>query len=376
MSTLSDKQFYLLLSHLFFDTPYRAIKVIEICQTHAAFLEKKDEIFNEWVVSEKVKQEYSKVLAQFEPEKIEIELKNKDIQCLFLSDPNYPSLLKEISDPPIVLYAKGNLSCLQNPKLAVVGARNATEYGKQVTEFLVKDLSDYFCIVSGLAKGIDTTAHDTTLQNHGKTIAVFGCGLDTIYPSENQTLAKNILEHNGLLLSEFPLKTQPIAYRFPLRNRIVSGMSMGVLVCEAGDKSGSLITAYSALDQNREVFAVPGPIYAETSKGTHKLIQLGAKLVTQANDIIEEFQQTLHLPFKTSKTLPEKTTPIKKSSTHLDQLTGIEKDIAQLLQNESSDIDHLIQKTQLPIHELLQTLTMLEIKGVIQQEPGKRYGLV
>ncbi len=368
MTTLTDKHYYLLLNHLFFDTPYKAIKLLELCPKHSNFLEKKDTIFQEWKVSEKTKRWYEDVIKQFDTQELDQEYEKEGIEIVPLFDPKYPTLLKEITDPPIILYAKGNVACLDNPKIAVVGARVSTEYGKQVTEFLVKDLCDYFCIVSGFAKGIDTYAHETTLHNKGKTIAVFGCGIDTIYPTENKYLIKKIIENKGLIISEFPLGTQPATHRFPLRNRVVSGMSIGVLVCEASEKSGSLITAYSALDQNRDVFAVPGPIYSEASKGTHKLIQAGAKLVTQSNDILVEYQQTLKLPFKANSSLKEQQ---KSAAKHA--LSESEQLIVKSLTNEPQDIEELLNKTKLPIHELLQNLTLLELKNVIKQEAGKRY---
>lgn len=371
MTTSQDKSYCLLLNHLFFDTPLKAKTCLDLYPTKAEFLEKKEDVLLQWRFTEKTKERFYHILSHFNEQSALEKLQHHNIQTICITDPKYPNLLKEITDPPIVLYAKGNLSCLEDPKLAVVGARNASTYGKQVTEYLVKDLSSYVCIVSGLAKGIDTIAHDVTLQNNGKTIAVFGCSLDYIYPQENASLAEKILEKNGLLLSEFPITTEPAPHRFPIRNRIVSGLCKGVLVCEAGEKSGSLITAHSALDQNRDIFAVPGPIFSETSIGTHKLIQLGAKLVTSANDILEEVEPVLKFTPPLQKHKINTPKPLESQLS----LTQNETLIVTHLNSGPHTIDTLLEHTSLPIHELLQHLTVLEVKGIVKQSPGKQYSL-
>jgi len=200
----------------------------------------------------------------------------KPISC---NDPEYPSRLREIYDYPPIIYIRGSLLPEDEWCLAVVGTRRATVYGKQVAEEIVTDLAqNKITIVSGLAKGIDSIAHQSALAVGGRTIAIFACGLDIVYPAENANLARSIIE-NGALISEYPLGTRPRAENFPRRNRIMSGLSLGVLVVEANESSGAIITANMALEQNREVFAIPGSILSPTSRGTNHLIQEGAKLV-------------------------------------------------------------------------------------------------
>jgi len=203
-------------------------------------------------------------------------------------DPGYPSRLKEIYDYPPILYVRGSLLPEDEWCLAVVGTRRPTVYGRQATEEIVADLArNKITIVSGLAKGIDSVAHHNALDAGGRTIAIFACGLDIVYPSENANLARSIIQQ-GALVSEYPLGARPRADNFPRRNRIMSGMSLGVLVIEAGETSGALITAHLALEQNREVFAVPGSILSPASKGTNHLIQEGAKLIRDYTDILED----------------------------------------------------------------------------------------
>jgi DNA processing protein len=204
---------------------------------------------------------------------------------------DYPRLLKEIYDPPTPLYVLGNLKPKNELMIAVVGSRKPTEYAKELIPKLIKGLVKHkFTIVSGLALGIDTLVHEETLKHGGKTIAVLGSGLKNIYPKANIDLARSILQKGGAILSEYSPTTEPRPYHFPKRNRIISGLSLGTVVIEAAKRSGSLITARMALEQNREVFAIPGSILSLNSKGTNQLIQEGAKLVTSVKDIIEEFK--------------------------------------------------------------------------------------
>ena len=214
------------------------------------------------------------------------------IKVLTSRDPDYPSRLKEIYDYPPVLYIRGKLLPQDEWCLAVVGTRRSTVYGRQVAEEITADLArNKITIVSGLAKGIDSIAHQGALGAGGRTIAVAGCGLDIVYPAENAALARKIIEQ-GALISEFPLGTRPKPENFPRRNRILSGLSLGVLVVEANETSGAMITAHLALEQNREVFAVPGSILSPASRGVNRLIQEGAKLVRDYTDILEELNLT------------------------------------------------------------------------------------
>ncbi|WP_208559948.1 DNA-processing protein DprA [Marinilactibacillus kalidii] len=216
-------------------------------------------------------------------------LSEKKISILPITHPHYPQRLKEIYFPPILLFYKGNSQLLSKKIIGIVGARDCTRYGIQCIEQLLPALvRNEIVICSGLARGIDTVAHCETLKASGKTIAVIGTGINRYYPAENQQLQKYIEESN-LVLSEFPPDTRPLKHHFPLRNRIIAGLSDGVTVIEAKSRSGSLITAYQALEQNREVYAVPGPIFGELSEGTNALIKSGAKIVTSASDITEDF---------------------------------------------------------------------------------------
>lgn len=214
----------------------------------------------------------------------------RQIHLITRFDDVYPERLQHIYQPPWVLYAKGKIDLLQNDKMiAVVGTRKPTSYGKEVTEYFVKELTSHgYIIVSGLARGIDIKAHEEAVKNKGQTIAILGSGINHIYPQEFSQFAHQLTK-NHLLLSEYPPDTSPAKHHFPQRNRIISGISMGTVVIEAKEKSGSLITARFALEHGREVFAVPGPITSEMSKGTHQLIQEGAKLVQKIEDIFDEF---------------------------------------------------------------------------------------
>jgi len=237
-------------------------------------------------VIEQIRIKRSKINPDWEMER----LLKENINLITIQDKNYPKLLKEIYAPPALLYIKGNLEPNDKISIGIVGTRNPSSYGNQITPLITKDLSNFgLTIISGLAKGIDTLAHQATLNANGRTIAVLGTGIDkkSIYPAINIQLAEEIT-HKGALISEFPIGTQPAAQNFPQRNRIISGLSLGVLVIEASEKSGSLITARNALEQNRDVFAIPGNVFSINSLGPNKLIKMGAKLVSQANDIIEE----------------------------------------------------------------------------------------
>lgn len=223
----------------------------------------------------------------------EMEMLNKQlIKIILIEDKNYPKLLKEIDSPPFLLYVKGKLDCLNQPSLAVVGTRRPTEYGRRVVNKLVPEIAQKLIIVSGLARGIDAAAHRACLESCGKTVAVLGHGFDQIYPPENRFLSEAIVAAGGALVTEYPLNSPIDKNNFPLRNRIIAGLSLGTLVVEAGEKSGTKITAGFAADYGREVFCVPGSINSPASVGPAQLIQEGAKLVTKAEDIMEE----LNLP--------------------------------------------------------------------------------
>ena len=292
----------------------------------------------------------------------EIEKLNRyGVKTLNCNDPNYPSRLKEIYDYPPVLYVRGSLLPEDEWCLAVVGTRRASVYGKQVTEEIVTDLAQSkITIVSGLAKGIDSIAHQSALAAGGRSIAVFACGLDTVYPSENAELARRIIQQ-GALVSEYPLGTRPRAENFPRRNRIMSGLSLGVLVTEANETSGAMITAHLALEQNREVFAIPGSILSPVSRGTNHLIQEGAKLVRDYTDVLEELNLTaVAHQIEMREVIPSSDT---------------ESLLLKKLGAEPTHIDEVCRNSSLPASTVSSTLAMMELKGLIKQVGTMNYVL-
>lgn len=296
------------------------------------------------------------------PEKLLTEITQKDIQVLTIFDKHYPEKLKEIFDPPPVLYIKGSLLLKDSLALAVVGTRRVTSYGRDVTETLVGELArSGLTIISGLARGVDTIAHKTALEHGTRTIAVLGCGVDIVYPPQNSNLAFEIVK-NGALVSEYPPGAEPIPGHFPARNRIISGLSLGTLVTEADEKSGSLITASLALEQNREVFAVPGPIYSQLSKGPAGLIKQGAKLVTQASDILDELNLEQ----------VKKTESLKKVFADNPE----EKIILELLENEQKHTDQLLRESKFSAEKLNSLLVTMELKGKLKNLGGGTYSLI
>ncbi len=288
-------------------------------------------------------------------------LERGGVKVLTCDDAGYPSRLREIYDYPPVLYIRGSLLPEDEWCLAVVGTRRASVYGKQVTDEIITDLAkSNITIVSGLARGIDTIAHQSALAAGGRSIAVLACGLDIVYPSENAGLARSIMEH-GALVSEYPLGSQPRPENFPRRNRILSGLSLGVLVTEAGETSGALITARMALEQNREVFAIPGSILSPVSLGTNHLIQEGAKLVRDYTDILEELNLTaVARQMEMREILPESDT---------------EALMLQQLSAEPTHIDDVCRNTNLPAATVTSTLAMMELKGLVKQVGGMNYSL-
>lgn len=277
------------------------------------------------------------------------------------SSRNYPRLLSQIADPPKQLYCRGNIKLLNSFCFSVVGTRKLTDYGRKATEHIVSGMAgNGITIVSGLAMGIDAVAHQTALDNDIPTIAVLGSTIDDrgISPRVNLNLAKNILKSNGLIISEYGHKYQVFAHNFAVRDRIISGLSKGVLVVEGAEKSGSLITAKSALEQNRDVFAVPGNIFSFVSAGTNHLLKHGAKPVTSAKDILEEYENNLSLDLETNSNISTKD-PIEK------------KILAILDEMAEATTDEIISKLNLEASQIITALSMLEIKGKIKTKLGK-----
>jgi len=275
-------------------------------------------------------------------------------------DPLFPPLLKEINDPPVFLHVLGSPQLLSTPGIAMVGARAASSYGLQVAGRLAAELARHdLVITSGFALGIDTAAHRGALAAGGKTIAVMGCGLDIIYPSQNRKLHEQIAAH-GAIISESPLGTQPEGFRFPARNRIISGLSLGVVVVEAAHHSGTLITAHQALEQGRDVFAIPGRIDSPKSEGCHRLIQEGAKLVHSSADILEELALT---------TFPSPT----EARVQVVPLLPEEGQIFSLLEVYPRNIEEIIQAAELPPNRISEILLHLELRGLVVSLPGNHY---
>lgn len=281
-----------------------------------------------------------------------------DIKKITISDAAYPKLLKDVYDAPKELYIIGELKTEEQYPLAVVGTRKISNYGKQATVDLVRNLTKAgLTIISGLALGVDGLAHQTCLDVGGKTIAVLGSGFDHLYPPTHQKLAEKIIKSGGALVTEYPPDTKPTKWSFPARNRIIAGLSMGVLVIEAPEASGALITARCALDLGREVFAVPGSIYSQNSLGTNQLIKLGAKPVTKAEDILDALNLELAV---------EQKKEIKPANPE-------EKIILDILEDEPLHIDEIIKQSKLSAPIISSTLVMMEITGKVKHLGGGNY---
>ncbi len=284
------------------------------------------------------------------------EIENLHLEVTVISDLAYPKMLKEIYDPPAVLFSRGDLKILNNLCLAVVGSRQASSYGLAMARELTSDLARAgITIISGLAYGIDAAAHLATVKSGGKTAAVMASGLDQIYPSANRRLAHEILESGGLWLSEFPPQTAPLKQNFPFRNRIIAGLSSGTIVIEAAKSSGALLTAKHALESNREIFALPGNALSPTAEGTNELLKQGAQLVTSAQDVLNVFG----LKATQSQARESITTPLE--------------DLLAQLPYEPKHLETLVRELKLPAAELIANLTILEIKGYIKDEGGQFY---
>ncbi len=301
---------------------------------------------------------------KLDPEKEWEKLKQYQIKTLSWEEKDYPALLKEISNPPALLYYKGNFQFNSAPALAIVGSRKFTSYGKQVAYSLARDLAQAgIIIVSGMALGIDSIAHQSALENNGTTLAVLGNSLEDhhIHPRSNFQLSQQI-QQKGLLISDYPLGTPANSYTFPARNRLMAGLTLGTLVIEATPQSGTLITARLALEFNREVFAVPGSILSPSSQGSHQLIQQGAKLITNAQDILNELNLAQEqIKEKTRQDFP---------------LSNTEKQILKHISSEPIHINQLIKLSRLNTADLISNLTLLEMKGFTKDIGGQNYILL
>jgi DNA processing protein len=298
---------------------------------------------------------------------------------LVLDDGSYPYLLREIADPPITLYVKGDWqACFDAPCVGVIGSRKCSTYGSNASEMISRDLAAQgLCIVSGLARGIDTAAHRGAMQAGGRTVAVLGTGIDAVYPKENAKLVEEILASGGAVVTQFPLGTPPLKDNFPYRNRIISGLSLGVLIVEASERSGSLITARLAMEQDREVMAVPGNITSRNSFGTNFLIKSGAKLVQQWQDVVAELPQEIAagiLPPKMEGAGGEEAAAPKQPELVPAGLSETERRVWSLLApDENVHIDALLETSGLSFGELNTALVGLDIRDLIRVLPGKHY---
>ncbi len=299
----------------------------------------------------------------------------KGVRLLSFEDEEYPGNLREIPDPPPVLFVRGRILPEDERAIAVIGSRKASAYGVAACHRLVRALVDQgFSIVSGMAKGVDAAAHWEALERDGRTLAVLGTGVDVVYPKANRPLFESILER-GALLSEFLPGTEPFAKNFPRRNRIISGMALGVLVVEAAERSGTMITVRTALEQGREVFAVPGDIRSPVSRGTHRLIKDGAKLVEKVEDILEEFpfQGIVDSPWKPAERSGESAGPEPEDQGASEKGAGEGEMLIRHLSDEGTPVEVLIERTGWSSEKMATLLTELELLGRVRRLPGSRY---
>lgn len=282
--------------------------------------------------------------------------------ALTWDDPHYPKLLREVADPPPVLFIKGAITDADAFAISIVGTRSATVYGREVAEMLAGDMArNQITVVSGMARGIDTAAHQAALKAGGRTIAVLGCGVDVVYPPEHRRLAQQIAEQ-GAIVSDYPIGTPPDAANFPPRNRIISGLSLGVVVIEADERSGALITTEFAAEQGRDVFAVPGNIFNKSSRGPNKLIQQGAKVVLDTQSVLEELNLNMvAVQAEIQAALPD---------------DPIERTIYGRLTHEPTEVNDLVRALDLPAEAVTTALTLMELKGMVRQASGTSYVLV
>lgn len=286
-------------------------------------------------------------------------ISNLKVEIISFLDNIYPESLKNIAYPPPLLHIRGGL-LKKNLSIAIVGARKASIYGKKVAQDMAEKLSKSdILVVSGMARGIDTYAHKGALLGRGGTIAILGSGIDVIYPRENISLYRDIIESNkGAVISEFPLGTPPFKHNFPMRNRIISGLAQGILVVEASEKSGSLITVEQGLEQGKDVFVIPGQITNPLAKGCHKLIKEGAKLVDSIDDILDEYGQ-MNFLFEAEE---------KKEN-----LSDLEYALMSIIKENPLTSEEINKKLDIPLNKIISLLTMLEIKGYVKQLPGRKF---
>jgi len=349
-----------ILLNMLGDIGYRRLSNLleEFKQTEAIFSAPLEDLKKVEGIGERIAKKIKSARSDIDIDRELLLIKEHDVDVITVLDGSYPEILKSTYDPPIVLYVIGNIEIVSKLSIAIVGSRRSTQYGLKAAQRIARELSAYgVTVVSGMARGIDTQAHRGAIGSGGKTAAVLGSGFSFIYPPENKSLAKEIIE-SGALISEFPMETPPHKGNFPRRNRIISGLSKGVVVVEAASRSGALITADFALNEGREVFAVPGPAGHVASEGTNNLIKEGAKFTENAKDILEEF---LVLDNKKDDDLVVELKDAK------------EKDIYSLLSDEPKAVDNMLNELSFEVRDIRAVLLQLELRGLVKQLPGKLY---
>ena len=342
------------------------IKVAEKLENHYGslsnlWLSSNDEINSIKTISQKVRSEIINKKDKTYFDNVMENIEKNQVKILTILDEDFPKTLKDIYSCPKVLYVRGDMLKKEEHLIAIVGSRKATAYGKHITNKLSNELSSLgITLVSGMAKGVDTEAHLSYVRNNKRNIAVLGCGVDVVYPKSNKYIYDKIIE-NGSVISEFPLGTQPLRYNFPQRNRIISGLSSGVIVVEANEKSGSLITAHQAAEQGREIFAVPGNINSIYSRGTNLLIKDGAKIVLGVEDVIEEIREFKNLKKQN-----------KESKIDYSKLSKDELDIISCIE-EPIHTDLICSKVGMSISNVNSVLTILEMKGIVKKLPNQLF---
>ena len=357
---------WLLLAHILRNKVILGKRLIEKFENpEAVFSSSTDGLFSVEGVTPDIVREIKSFTHAREDIKDEVrKIEENGVKLIPLNHPEYPDKLKNIDDPPLCLYVKGCINPQDSRAIAIVGTRRPTPYGRKVAEMLSAELSSAgFTIVSGMARGIDSVVHSAALSTGGRSAGVLGCGIDVVYPGENSQLFSDVAG-SGFIISEFPMETGPDKKNFPRRNRIISGLSLGTVVVEAAEKSGSLITVRFALEQGREVFAVPGNINSPVSTGTNNLIKQGAKLVANTNDILEEFEQLLTQELKSG---------IKDSFKDESPISGEEGSVYNMLTLQPKHINQIITESGIEPQKVMQILLDLEIKGLAEQMAGGCY---
>ncbi len=354
---MSEKSYYLAFSNFSGIGPIKFEKLLHAFGSAESIWNASSEDL-ELILKPVLTSKFEAFRKEFDIEKSEKNLVKKKINYICSFEDEYPKSLKEIKNPPIILYSKGKVSFNSEHKfLAVVGTRRVTSYGRNVTEMFAGDLaSQGLIIISGLAIGVDSLAHTACLDAGGITVAVLGNGVDICYPRENQKIYDRIIDLGGMIISEYPPGTQPSVGSFPARNRIVAGLSDGILVTEGAQDSGSLITANFGLEFDRKVFAVPGPVTSSLSAAPLKLIKKGAKLVVTPEDVIKE--------------LGIKTSELPKNKKNFEGLSSEEKKIIELIENEPMGFNEIVRSLKLDSAKLATILSMMEIKGIIKNSGG------